>query len=356
MEPQPPQPQPEPPMATAVPERPAPPTRRRGRPIFLLFFFFVFMCLCGSLLFNLIFIAGNLVSLDAGKVQEEHFSHERTSSNKVAVITLEGTIISGEGFIKKQIDQAKKDENVKAIVLRVNSPGGTVTGSDYIYHHLQKLAEEREIPIVVSMGGVAASGGYYVSMACGNKNEDVIFAEPTTWTGSIGVRVSLLDISKLLKKYDVESETIASHRLKTMGSMLTPITDEEREIWRGLIDEVFDRFKDVVKSGRAKFNEDPEALNELATGQVFTAKQAKENGLIDEIGFIEKAIDRAIELANLDEGDVHVVRYKREPTLADVLIGVRAEKPGFDIETLLDLNTPRAYYLFTRSPALLKSP
>jgi protease-4 len=274
----------------------------------------------------------------------------------VAIITIKGTIITGEGFIKKQIDQAKEDEDVKAIVLRVNSPGGTVTGSDYIYHHLQELIAERKIPMVVSMGGLAASGGYYVSMACGNERENVIFAEPTTWTGSIGVIISMIDLSELLNEYGVKDNTIASHDLKTMGSMLRPMTEEEREIWQGLIDEVFDRFKNIVKSGRAKFEENPDALDELATGQVFTAKQAKENGLIDEIGFIEQAIDRAIELANLDEDDVNVVRYKREPTLADILIGVQAEKPGLDLETLLEMNTPRAYYLFTRSPALLKSP
>ena len=106
-----------------------------------------------------------------------------------------------ESFAKKQIDQVRDDNHVKAVVLRVDSPGGTVTGSDYIYHHLKKLAEERQIPMVVSMGSVAASGGYYVAMAAGEK-ENTIYAEPTTWTGSIGVIIPHYDLTGLLEKLE----------------------------------------------------------------------------------------------------------------------------------------------------------
>ena len=133
-------------------------------------------------------------------------------------MSLEGTIISGDGFIKKQIDQAKEDENVKAVVLRVNSPGGTITGSDYILHQLRELREERDIPLIVSMGSLCASGGYYASMAVGD-TPDSLFAEPTTWTGSIGVVIPHYDLGKLMNDWGIEDNSIVSHRLKTMGSL-----------------------------------------------------------------------------------------------------------------------------------------
>ena len=109
----------------------------------------------------------------------------------MAIITVSGVIVDGDGYVKKQIERVRQDEDVKAIVLRVNTPGGTVTGSDYILHHLNRLRAERKLPLVVSMGSVAASGGYYVSMAVGDQPQS-IYAEPTTTTGSIGVHDSPL--------------------------------------------------------------------------------------------------------------------------------------------------------------------
>ena len=114
--------------------------------------------------------------------QERFHSGAEKGRDKVAIIALRGVIMEGDGFVKRQIDRVRKDKRVKAIVLRVDSPGGTVTGSDYIYHHLKRLRQERDIPLVVSMGSIAASGGYYVSMAVGDQ-ERTIFAEPTTTTG-----------------------------------------------------------------------------------------------------------------------------------------------------------------------------
>ncbi|RMF88450.1 MAG: signal peptide peptidase SppA, partial [Planctomycetota bacterium] len=99
------------------------------------------------------------------KLREEFVSHNRFADNTIAIIRVEGLIVGGDGFVKKQIDTVAEDESVKAVVLRVDSPGGTVTGSDYIYHHLVEMRKKRDIPIVVSMGSLAASGGYYVSMA-----------------------------------------------------------------------------------------------------------------------------------------------------------------------------------------------
>ena len=118
-----------------------------------------------------------------------------TPRKKIAIIDVAGAIMEGEGFVKRQIDaRAGRHRASSAVVLRVNSPGGTVTGSDYIYHHLRELVDERKLPMVVSMGSICASGGYYVAMAVGDE-PDAIFAEPTTWTGSIGVIIPHYDLS-----------------------------------------------------------------------------------------------------------------------------------------------------------------
>lgn len=303
---------------------------------------------------------GALVSLAGApgerRVREEFFSHDRQGSRKVAVITLEGVILDEtEGFVKRQIDRVRDDENVKAIVLRINSPGGTISGSDYLLHHLRKLADERDVPIVVSMGAVAASGGYYVAMAVGDTPES-IFAEPSTFTGSIGVIIPRYDLSELLQNWGIEYDAVASGELKGMGSMAKPMTEEERELFQEIVDEGFEQFKDVILSGRPGFRDDPEELEALATGQIFTARQAVQNGLVDQTGFIESAVDRAIEVAGLDPDDTKVVRYKPEPSLAGILMGGEARGRPLELEMILELTTPRAYYLCTWLPPLHRRP
>jgi protease-4 len=321
----------------------------------LLILFLLFL-LAGSVFVNFVQFAGHSSSDESGgRVQEKYFSHAKGAPNKVVILTIEGTILDGQGFVKRQIDHAMKDDNIKAMVLRVNSPGGTVTGSDYIYHHLKKLTEERKIPVVVSMGGVAASGGYYVSMAVGDR-PGTIFAEPTTWTGSIGVMIPHYNAAELLEKIGVQQDTIASHRLKGMGSMARPMTEEERKIFQGLVDESFAGFKAIVQAGRPRFKEHPEELDKIATGQVFTANQALKNGLVDEIGFVEDAVAHAVKLTNLPDNEVSVVEYKPEPTLADALFGrSEARASRVDLSVLLDAMTPRSYYLCSWIPPAIST-
>ncbi len=290
------------------------------------------------------------------RVREEFFSHDRDARRKVAIITLEGIIMDEtDGFVKRQIDRARDDEQVKAIVLRIDSPGGTVSGSDYLHHHFRKLAEDRELPIVVSMGGIAASGGYYVAMAVGDTPAS-IYAEPFTFTGSIGVVIPRYDLSELLQNWGIQYDSIASDDLKGMGSMAKPMTEQERELFEQIVEEGFEQFKDTIRSGRPALRDAPEALAEIATGQIFTARQAVDNGLVDRVGFVESAVDRAIELAGLDPDDVKVVRYKPEPSLARLLLGADSHGHPLDLKALMDLATPRAYYLCTRLPPLHSRP
>jgi protease IV len=241
-------------------------------------------------------------------------------------------------------------------VLRVNSPGGTISGSDYMLHHLRKLIEvgnNAKIPIVVSMGSLAASGGYYVSMCVGDTPE-TIFAEPSTWTGSIGVMIPHFNVADLMEKCGIQEDAVVSHRLKEMGAITHKMTPEERKIFQQLVNDGFTQFKEVIKQGRPKFLQDPAALDKLATGQVYTADQALKLGLVDKIGFVEDAIQQAIQLAHLDPANVKVVKYKEETRLSDLLFGESSAKSSFDLAAILETATPRAYYLCTWMPTLAK--
>jgi protease IV len=295
-----------------------------------------------------------------GGPQEKWHSLSESADKKVAIIKIEGTILDPEGFIKQQIDRVRKDDDVVAVVLRIDSPGGTVTASDYLYHYLKKLAADRELPMVVSMGGLCASGGDYLAMAAGGAHEDVIFAEPSTWTGSIGVLIPHYDFSGLLERWDVKDDSISSHPDKLMGSFTRDLSPqaraEERKLFQELVDRSFERFKKVVTDGRPKLKDDAAALARATTGQIFTSEQAKELGLVDKFGFIDDAVARAAELAHFDPDAVRCVQYEEPPTSLSSLLGASSPltpASRVDLTSLLELAAPRAYYICTSLPALL---
>jgi len=304
-----------------------------------------------------------------GELHEKYHSLSKTAVDKVAIVTLEGTIMAEDNFLKKQLDAVRRDDNVKAIVLRIDSPGGTVTGSDYLYHHLTQLVAEKKIPLVVSMGAIAASGGYYVAMAAG-PHPKTIYAEPSCWTGSIGVIIPHYDISALLTKWDIRDDSIASHPLKQMGSptahLAEPYRTEERDILKQLVDSTFDRFKQIVLDCRTELKADPATQEIVFTGRIFTAGEAKQHHLIDELGFVEDAVARAVELAGLNAETARVVKYHKPVGLLDqLLVGPQESSSRFglaggnlsagSLATLFDLAAPRAYYLCTMLPAALRN-
>ncbi|MGC4003123.1 MAG: signal peptide peptidase SppA [Pirellulales bacterium] len=293
------------------------------------------------------------------KVNEQSFVYvddksqqakQQLSKSRIAIITVDGVIThQDDGYAKHQIDAVRNDDDVVGMVLRVDSPGGTVTGSHYIWHHLKKLREEKKIPLVVSMGGITASGGYYISMAVGNE-EDVIFAEETTWTGSIGVIIPHYDIADLLKQWDIKDDSIMSNPLKAAGSMTQHMTDAERKLFQDLVDESFADFKNIVKQGRPKM--DQASIDAAATGQIFTAKQALNRGLVDKLGFLEDAVAHAVKLAGKTPDEVKAVRYKKPETLFGEL-GPLGQSQGrvagptdAALNQLRTLTTPRAYFLW----------
>jgi protease-4 len=292
----------------------------------------------------------------SGTTLEEKFhSGDWRAMDKIAIITVDGPILDGEGFVKSQIDQVRDDSSVKAVVVRVDSPGGSVTASDQLYHELRKLREERKLPMVVSMGGIAASGGYYVAMAVGDEPNS-IYAEPTTWTGSIGVIIPHYNVADLMKEWHVVNDSIKSHPLKDLGSFTKEMTADERAILQGLVDDSFVRFKDVIKTGRPKYRANPAELDQLATGQVYTSKQALANGLVDREGFLADALGRAAELGNTQVSSVRVVKYERLMSLTDVLTGQSAAAPGYEgLANLIDMSTPRAFYMASWLPPVATS-
>jgi protease-4 len=302
--------------------------------------------------------------------QEKYHSLSKEAEKKIAVLRVEGTIFDTDGFVKQQIDRVRDDENVVAVVLRIASPGGTVTASDYLYHHLRALRVDRRdkddrklpnLPIVVSMGSICASGGNYLAMCVGDE-PDVIFAEPSTWTGSIGVVIPHYDVSGLLADWHVEDDSIASHKYKLMGSFTRDLPPEEREqerkLLQSLVDQSFERFKDIVRAGRPELKADEEKLTKAATGQIFTTQQALDLGLIDKQGFLDAAIERAAELAKVDLQDVRCVEYETQPSLLPSLIAESSARPAaqVDLSSLARLATPQAYYLWEALPAILSQP
>ncbi|MCR9117939.1 MAG: signal peptide peptidase SppA [bacterium] len=287
-------------------------------------------------------------------VTESHHSGNRSATKKIAILTIDGVIMSGGGYIKNQIDRIREDKEVAAVVVRVNSPGGTVSGSDYILHHLIELRDDRELPIVVSMGSIAASGGYYVSMAVGGQ-PDAIFAEPTTTTGSIGVIIPHYEFTGLMEKVGVTDDSVASGPDKQILSPSRQMSPEHRELLQAYVDESFGRFKTIIRAGRPEYENNPDKLDGLATGRIFTAEQAKLNGLVDKIGFIEAAIERAAELARLSADDYEVIKYGRPATLAEIAGLPAIEQPGGEIRALLEHHSPQAYYISTTLPALVSN-
>jgi protease-4 len=204
--------------------------------------------------------------------------------------------------LREELDLARKDPTVKALVLRINSPGGTVTASDLLHQEIMRFKRERRVPVVAQLMGIAASGGYYVAVAA-----DEIVAQPTTVTGSIGVILSGVNLSGLMEKIGVQDQTITSGAFKDAGSMTRPMRPEEQAQLESVIDDFHARFVEVVAAGRENLS--AEEVGVLADGRIFSAPQALEAGLIDAIGGVDETFEKARMRAGV--GSASVVSYHR---------------------------------------------
>lgn len=279
-------------------------------------------------------------------VVETFYSGSKDAEDKIARIEVTGTIMAPfTAQTIREIKEAVKDKDVKGVMLAVNSPGGVVTGSHQIYHELKKLSEKK--PVYVSMKDMAASGGYYISMGAGPKGK--IYAEPTTWTGSIGVILPFYNASGMAEKLGIASEPLKTGPLKGSLNPFRNMTEEEKQVWTEILDDSFDRFLTIIDENRDTL--DRTQVEELATGQVYTATQAKENGLIDEIGFEEQALEALQKELKLTK--VQVITYTSPPTMLDALIGnVEASTPESQWRQLMEMTVPKAMYYCSWLPVM----
>ena len=247
---------------------------------------------------------------------EEIVVEEGSAVEKILLIDIDGPISNRPkktlvGFrsdtgmvdrIREILKKAEKDKNIKGILLRVNSPGGTVTSSDIIYHEIKSFKERFKVKVYVSVIDVAASGGYYVALA-----GDSIMVHPTSLVGSIGVLALKLNLESLMDKVGVEWEVVKSSKKKDFMSPFRPLTKEERVLFQETIDRYYDRFVDLVVLNRDGL--DVKEVRALADGRVYNARQALNNHLVDSIGYLKDLVELAKK--ELDQPDLKVVTYSR---------------------------------------------
>lgn len=234
---------------------------------------------------------------------------------KVAVVDIRG-VISGSDETIKLIHTYRDDPSIKAIVVRIDSPGGSVAPVQEIYSELKKI----EKPIVASMGGSAASGGYYVACAA-----DTIFANPGTLTGSIGVIMQFTQLKGLYDKVGLGHQVIKSGDFKDTGSPFRDLTEQERTVLQSTVDDVYNQFVDTIFETRGNLLTRAEIV-ELADGRIYSGRQALDSKLLDQLGNLPDAIKTAGELAGI-EGKPKIVRKEKKTSLLEQLAGVKQISP-----------------------------
>ncbi|HTN43847.1 MAG TPA: signal peptide peptidase SppA [Nitrospiria bacterium] len=277
-------------------------------------------------------------------------------ADKIVLMDLSGTISEEEkgstlapepnmvAQFKEELKKAADDSAVKAVVLRINSPGGTVTASDILHHEVEVFKKQTGKKVIVSIMDLGASGGYYVAVA-----GDKIVVHPTTVTGSIGVIMLTVNVQGLLEKIGVTGAAIKSGDKKDMGSPLRPMTEEERRLFQGIIDQMYDRFVSVVAAGRKGMTVDQ--VRKAADGRVYTAQQALDLGLVDGIGYLDDAIQLAKTEAGLSKA--RIVTYVRPGSYKDNIYSqIPSGSPqtvnlvNLDLRSFVQGGTPRFMYLW----------
>lgn len=270
--------------------------------------------LAGCVMFNRVEVP---LASPLQEFEESVVLEEQSAEAKVALIDIDGVITDEEPFsllrtedspvvaFVEKLQKAAEDPSVRAVILRLNTPGGEVTATDVMHHELTAFKNRRKIPVVAIMMGVCASGGYYLACGC-----DRIVAHPTTITGSIGVIAHHFSIAGLFEKIGIKVQPIQRGRLKDSGSPFRDLTDADREILQGLIDQAYERFVGVVVEGRKHVLAEPE-VRALADGRVFAAREAAAAKLVDRVGYLKDALNEAKELAQIKRAVL--VMYSRRP-------------------------------------------
>lgn len=315
---------------------------KKKSPFWKIFFIIALLLsvLANFFLFVMLIAASMFVSVGHTDAFVENVLRDGSASQKIAVIRLEG-IITNElsELIRTQLDSAAKDDSVKAVILRVITPGGGVAASDRIHHQIARFKDETNKPVVAFMQSVAASGGYYASVAC-----DKIISEPTTITGSIGVIANHMVFKELFEeKLGIMPVTVKSGEKKDWPSMFAETTDEQKQYLQDkLITPAYDRFVALVADGRTDLT--MQEVTALADGSIYGAPEAYNNKLIDEMGFMEDAIAMTEELAHIKRAKVF--EYAEPFSLSSVL-GVQSESIfNLDRNVIEKFATPQLMYLW----------
>jgi protease-4 len=223
-----------------------------------------------------------------------------STSLSTGIFDREGDIISRVFY---RLQKASEDESVKGVILRLDTPGGEVTASDILYHEILNFRENTGVPVMALMMGVTASGGYYIASAC-----DYIIAHPSTLTGSIGVISIFPNLRELFDKVGIQVQVIKSGELKDSGSIFREMTDNEKDVFQEIIDDYYQKFLQAVYEARKK-SLTLESLQKIADGRVYTASQALESKLIDEIGYFDRALKKILELSGIPKANVIAYTY-----------------------------------------------
>lgn len=288
----------------------------------------------GLIFIGLVFVSISFLMIAAALKQggTEYVSYG--SGDKIALVELNDVIITSEKTVA-QIKKYREDKSIKAIILRINSPGGGVAASQEIYEEVRRTRESGKI-IVVSMGSIAASGGYYIAVG-----SSLIVANPGTLTGSIGVIAQFISIKDLAEKLGISQTTIKSGPLKDAGNPFKDMNDSAKAYFQDVVDNSFGQFLDVVSRERKM---DIQTLKKYATGRVFTGLQAKEYGLIDSLGTFEDAIRITSKMSGI-EGEPRIIREKKKFSVFEELLGSKME----DVTKIKDklFEEPILQYKFT---------
>jgi protease-4 len=221
-------------------------------------------------------------------------------SNQPIFVPNLGLIPGMTARVRQELEIAFEDPRIRGILLRINSPGGTLTDSDIIYHSLIEFKKSKNVKIVAAMGDIAASGALYLAMAA-----DEVFAHPTTITGSIGVILPHMDYSGVMDRVGIRSDPIKSGKFKDISSEFRKRTPEEQEMLQKLVDKQHEKFVAVIRAGRKKMNR--RQVEEIADGRIMGAEEAKSRGLVDEIGYLDNAYKRITRLSGFPAN--RLVRY-----------------------------------------------
>jgi len=281
-------------------------------------------------------------------------------SDKIVIIDIDGIMLNRQqnSFMRQgdnpvstfleKLDKAAADDDVKAVVLRLNTPGGSVAAADMMYHSLTEFKRKKKVPVIACMMDVAASGGYYLACAA-----DGIIAQPSCITGSIGTIMQTISFAGTMEKIGITAVAVKSGKMKDIASPLHELSEEEQLILQQIIDGFYEQFIGVVENGRPDL--DKAKLRQLADGRVFTAAQAHEEGLVDRIGYADDAIAWAKKIAGVKKATV-VIYHRPMETMPNVYGSAMSEASGMGPLINIDLpdwlDTGGAKFLYLWQPGL----